>query len=387
MAKKWKILLCISLVFLIFLMAAGEAVSSTATLIIGGGEEEEKAGQAATIVIADQSPLSEKVEAYRNDVLAELRKYGKEAYINLFLAVMEQESHGEGNDVFQASESKGLPCNTLSVSESIKQGVAYLSGMIDKAKVKSPEDLENIRLALQGYNMSGGYIDYALKTDGKWTQNNVFAYAKEKSGGKRNTGVREKNLGPWRYGDQYYTTHVLRYYQIPGSGSDVSSDESTAVQVALSDRMNWLFPEGTPKSSNEMQQYLTQISVPIINEKGKETTMTLTVHKKLTANVTGAFEDMKKTGFRVIASQTAGYNWRMMASNSSKVSYHSYGCVIDLNWEHNGASYTSWPYNPGKDQYAVTNEIVQIWKNHGFYWGGDWSEAYFDPMHFTYVNH
>ena len=136
-----------------------------------------------------------------------------------------------------------------------------------------------------------------------------------------------------------------------------------------------------------MQPYLTQVSVPIIYESGKETTMTLTVHKKLTANISGAFADMKKAGFKVIASQTAGYNWRTMASNSSKISYHSYGCVVDLNWGHNGASYTSWPYKPGKDPYAVTTEIVQIWKKHGFYWGGDWSTRYFDPMHFTYVNH
>ncbi len=387
MAKTWKILAGISIGSIIFTIAAMETVTSTATLLVGGGEEEEKSGQATPVAIEDQSqsPLSEKVEAYREDVLAELKKYGKEEYINLYLAVMEQESHGEGNDVFQASESKGLPCNTLSVSESIEQGVAYLSGMIDKAGVKSPEDLENIRLALQGYNMSGGYIDYALKKDGKWTQSNVFAYAKEKSGGKRNTGTRAEQLGPWRYGDQYYTTHVLRYYQI--NSSNTEGDEQEAISVDLSNRMNWLFPDGTPKSASAMQQYLTQIRVPILNEKGEETTMTLTVHKKLTANITGAFQDMKTAGFRVIASQTAGYNWRMMASDSSKVSYHSYGCVVDLNWEHNGASYTSWPYNPETDSYAVTNEIVQIWKNHGFYWGGDWSEAYFDPMHFTYVNH
>lgn len=385
MGKKWKIVVCVSLVLLILIMAAGEAVSSTTAILIGGEEEEQRGGQATSIAMAENSPLSEKVEGYRDDVLAELKKYGKEAYINLLLAVMEQESHGEGNDVFQASESKGLPCNTLSVSESIKQGVAYLSGMLDKAKVDSPEDLERIRLALQGYNMSGGYIDYAIKKDGKWTQENVFAYAKEKSGGIRNTGIRAKNLGPWRYGDQYYTTHVLRYYQM--DSSNVSGDETEATKVALDDRMNWLFPNGTPASPEQMKPYLTQITVPILNSKGKETTMILTVHKKLTANIKAAFEDMKKLGFKILPGETAGYTWRTMASNRSKISYHSYGCVVDINWTHNGASYTSWPYNPGKDEYSVTDKVVTIWKKHGFYWGGDWSKAYFDPMHFTYVNH
>ena len=372
---------------LVFVLVGSAVVEVVA--ILGKGSEKGVATVSASTAGTGNSVLSENVQKYRDAVLAEAKQYGKEEYLNLFLAVMEQESHGAGSDVFQSSESKGLPAGTLSPAESIKQGVAYLSGMIDKAGVTSPADLERIRLALQGYNMSGGYIDYAMESDGVWTQENVFAYAKMKSGGVRNTGSREKALGPWRYGDQYYTGHVLRYYQIPGTESDgkISTGESEAIGIALNDRMGWLFPEGTPKSSSGMQPYLTQSSVPIINESGKETTMTLTVHKKLTANITGAFADMKKAGFRVIASQTAGYNWRMMASNSSKVSYHSYGCVVDLNWGHNGASYTGWPYNPGKDPYAVTAEIVQIWKNHGFYWGGDWSERYFDPMHFTYVNH
>lgn len=47
---------------------------------------------------------------------------------------------------------------------------------------------------------------------------------------------------------------------------------------------------------------------------------------------------------------TAGYNWRNMASNKNKQSYHSYGSVIDVNWEHNGATYTGWPYKPGERQ-------------------------------------
>ena len=373
---------------IVFVLLSG-MIMEIELAILGKGSESGTATASASTAGTGNSALSENVLKYQDAVLAEAKQHGKEEYLNLFLAVMEQESHGAGSDVFQSSESKGLPAGTLSPAESIKQGVAYLSAMIDKAGVTSPSDLERIRLALQGYNMSGGYIDYAVKSDGKWTQENVFAYAKMKSGGVRNTGNREQVLGPWRYGDQYYTQHVLRYYQIPGteSGGTASADETEAIGIALNDRMGWLFPDGTPKSSGAMQPYLTQISVPIINESGKETAMTLTVHKKLTANISGAFADMKKAGFQVIASQTAGYNWRMMASNSSKVSYHSYGCVVDLNWGHNGASYTGWPYNPGKDPYAVTTEIVQIWKNHGFYWGGDWSERYFDPMHFTYVNH
>ena len=49
--------------------------------------------------------LSVEVESLRNDVILELKKYNKEQYIDLYLAVMMQESGGNGEDVFQASES------------------------------------------------------------------------------------------------------------------------------------------------------------------------------------------------------------------------------------------------------------------------------------------
>lgn len=387
--KRYAGLLAAGLVLLLLVPLIIPAVmTGIITIVLGGGEEEEggsgTSGEGTYVSLL----LSPEVERYREDVLAWVKKEGMEPYLELYLAVMQQESGGNGNDVFQASESKGLAPGTLSLQESIEQGVKYLSAMIKKAGCTSPQDLEHIRLALQGYNFGGPYIDFAVKKDGKWTQENTFAYAKKQSGGKRNTGSRAQVLGPWHYGDQYYTAHVLRYYNaetgLPDTGSPSSGDPRA---VPLKDRMNWLFPEGVPVAQSGMNQYLVQIRVPIYTKKKKKDFMTLTVHKKLAAEITAVFQDLQKAKFPVDPSCTAGYTWRMMASNGNRVSYHSYGCVVDLNWSHNGASYTGWPYQPGKDKLAVTKKIVDIWKKHGFYWGGDWSEAYFDPMHFTYVNH
>ena len=76
---------------------------------------------------------------------------------------MQQESGGNGNDVFQASESKGLPPNTLSTAESIKQGVAYLSAMIKKAGCTSPSDILHIKLALQSeLNMAAYQVPFSV---------------------------------------------------------------------------------------------------------------------------------------------------------------------------------------------------------------------------------
>lgn len=381
--KKGVVIGIVIIVPIMLLVSIVGSVTSQISAVLVGGEEEGSTGGSTITVSLNLSP---DVARYREPVLAEAKKYGMEAYINLFLAVIMQESGGQGGDIFQASESLGLPPNTLDTAGSIEQGVKYLSGMITKAGVTSPEDLEHIRLALQGYNFGGGYIDYAMKNGGKWTQENTFGYAKEKSGGVRNTGSRAEQLGPWRYGDQYYTDHVLRYYQ-RGDQAEESVAAGEAAKVALEGRLDWLFPDGVPSSPNEMQKYLTQITVPIINKNGKAATMILTVHKKLAEEIKKVFEDMKRAGFKIKPEETAGYNWRTMASNSSKVSHHSYGCVVDVNWTSNGASYTSWGYHPGKDEFSVTKEVVDIWKRHGFYWGGDWSTAYFDPMHFTYTNH
>ena len=382
--KKGAVIAIVIIVPIMLLVSIVGSVTSQISAVLVGGEEEGSIGGDSTITVSLN--ISPDVERYRELVLAEAKKHGMEAYINLFLAVIMQESGGQGGDIFQASESLGLPPNTLDTAGSIEQGVKYLSGMITKAGVTSPEDLEHIRLALQGYNFGGGYIDYAMKNGGKWTQENTFGYAKEKSGGVRNTGSRAEQLGPWHYGDQYYTDHVLRYYQ-RGDQEEESVAAGEAAKVALEGRLDWLFPDGVPSSPNEMQKYLTQITVPIINKNGKAATMILTVHKKLAEEIKKVFEDMKRAGFKIKPEEPAGYNWRTMASNSSKVSHHSYGCVVDVNWTSNGASYTSWGYHPGEDEYSVTKKIVNIWKRHGFYWGGDWSTAYFDPMHFTYTNH
>lgn len=381
--KKWlKGLIVIPVLLLLLVLIVPAAASTAIMVVLGGGEEEE--GKAGGEGVYISLLLSAEVESYRQQVLTQAKKLGMEAYINLFLAVMQHESGGNGPDVFCASESKGLPPNTLSAEESIEQGVAYLSASLKRAGCKGPDDLAGIKLALQGYNFGGDYIDYALKKDGKWTQNNTFSYAKKQSKGVRNTGSRVQVLGPWKYGDQYYTAHVLQYYDMTGGEAE---SRGKAAEVPLEQRMSWLFPEKIPASAAEMNPYLQQIEVPIYTKKKKIEKMTLTVHKQLAGEITAAFEDMVKIKFPVLPECTAGYTWRMMASNKNKVSYHSYGCVVDLNWEHNGASYTGWPYKPGKDKYAVTDKVVKIWKAHGFYWGGDWSEAYFDPMHFTYVNH
>lgn len=156
--------------------------------------------------------LSEQVAELRPLVSEYAQEYEIADYVDLLLAVIMQESGGIGQDVFQASESLGLPPNSLSLEQSIAQGVQVMSARLSAAGVHANTDLDGIRLALQGYNFGGGYISYALSTDGKWTQNNTNEFAKIHSFGVKRTGKKAENIGIWAYGDQYYTAHVLRYY-------------------------------------------------------------------------------------------------------------------------------------------------------------------------------
>ena len=98
---------------------------------------------------------------------------------------------------------------------------------------------------------------------------------------------------------------------------------------------------------------------------------------------------MYKLKFRVRKRDTGSYAWRKMRT-LNRQPHHSYGCAIDINWNSNPMIPNSMigksAYKPGKDKYSVTGRVVDIWKDQGFYWGGDWKDKK-DYMHFTYTNH
>lgn len=76
--------------------------------------------------------------------------------MNYLLAIMQVESGGTAADVMQSSESMGLPPNSLSTEESIKQGCKYFSELLKSAESKGCD----IDTVVQAYNYGGGFIDY-----------------------------------------------------------------------------------------------------------------------------------------------------------------------------------------------------------------------------------
>lgn len=155
-----------------------------------------------------------------------------------------------------------------------------------------------------------------------------------------------------------------------------------AKEIPLSKRKEWLFPNWVPKTKNEMLKYVTRIKVPITTADWQYKELTLSVHKKLANEYEDIFKTMKEQWIPVNPKSTACFNWRKMRKWKS-MSHHSYGTAIDVNWDVNG-----WVYGKtdSKSPYYNDQAMVNIRKNHGFYWWWDWSKKNDDPMHFTYMN-
>lgn len=344
---------------------------------VGGIEQEEE--EAGGYVLE----VSEEVMAYKHLVTRYCNEYGIGGYVDYILAIMQVESRGMGQDVMQSSESLGLPPGSLDPESSIREGCRLFATLIVQMEERGC-DLDTV---IQSYNYGGGYMRYVLRNGGKHSFSLAEGFARERSGGVKVTysnPIAVERNGGWRYkyGNMFYVELVKKCF-VPVSGGVGAGIAGT---IDPDERLSWLFPSGVPTSAPQMQQYLVQITVPIRDVSGNESSMTLTVHKNLAGDIEAIFQEMARAGFPVRSSDTAGYVWRQMASSANR-SHHSYGCVIDLNWTSNPMiGVTGGSYLPGEDPYSVTPEVVAIWKAHGFYWGGDWSGSK-DYMHFTYTNH
>ena len=174
------------------------------------------------------------------------------------------------------------------------------------------------------------------------------------------------------------------YSKIYLNSGNISGEVGEAAKISKGDRMKYLFPDGTPNSESQMSKYLTTITVPACNSDGSVRNIKITLHKNIASEVEAVFNELASIKFPV--KDAYAYSWRQQASGTGSRSHHSYGVAIDLNADDNPAVY--WGRAPDKNSIFYNNDrVVAIWKNHGFYWGGDWSTKYYDPMHFSYTNH
>lgn len=176
--------------------------------------------------------LSSNTISYAQDVEDAAVTENIENYVNYLLAIMEVESHGNGTDVMQSSESAGLPPNSFKTpQESIIQGAKYFSSCVSKAQEKGCD----INTAVQAYNFGTGFIDYVAENGKVYTLDLAIAFAKEKSGDKQ---VEYKNQiaidynGGWRYayGNMFYTQLVNQF---------IYNYENSTVQKVVDEAMKY----------------------------------------------------------------------------------------------------------------------------------------------------
>lgn len=195
------------------------ALLSSIAAVIGGASgaaENETSG-------AYEAKVSEKVESYRKLVEEYCEKYEIEDYVELCLAMIQQESSGNPPDVMQTEQSyynTHPPIDTA--EESIDHGTHELADCLKAAKCKGPDDLAGIKLAIQGYNFGNGYIAWAIK--------NYKGYTPESA--KVFSAKMKAQLGVSGYGDVDYVPHVLRYY-VEVADATVSNEDAKNILKEL----------------------------------------------------------------------------------------------------------------------------------------------------------
>ena len=170
----------------------------------------------------EQMTANAACESYRPQVEEAAARYGMSGYVDLILALMMQESSGNGPDVMQSSEGAyntrypQVPNGITDSAYSIECGIQELKYSMEKAGVKSPADTGRIKLALQGYNFGADVYFSYLSEHGiiSWSEKSSEAFAEIASGHtpRAKSDPLYSTAGPWDYGDQNYPEHVLRYY-------------------------------------------------------------------------------------------------------------------------------------------------------------------------------
>ena len=85
---------------------------------------------------------------------------------------------------------------------SIQVGIQYYSYCVQEAGYTSPQDLDKLKLSIQGYNFGNGYISWAIRNHGGYSEANALQFSQEQAAAHGWSG----------YGEPEYVLHVMRHY-------------------------------------------------------------------------------------------------------------------------------------------------------------------------------
>lgn len=173
--------------------------------------------------------LSSEVLSYTATIQKYANQYGIPEYVSVIQAIMMQESGGRGTDPMQSSEcpyNVRYPNSPGAIQDpeySIQVGIQYYADCLREAGCDSPQDMDKLKLSLQGYNYGNGYITWALHNYGGYSEANALLFSQQQAAAH----------GWSSYGDPEYVAHVLRYYS-GGNPFESLFGNGQIVSVALS---------------------------------------------------------------------------------------------------------------------------------------------------------
>jgi murein DD-endopeptidase MepM/ murein hydrolase activator NlpD len=116
-------------------------------------------------------------------------------------------------------------------------------------------------------------------------------------------------------------------------------------------------------------------AIPLSWDPAKQV-RSLYCHRKLAGVFTAVFDEIERRGLRDKVRTYGGcFNFRTKRSGN-KLSTHAWGIAVDLNPETNGMGRAG----------DMPLGIVSVFEAFGFTWGGRWTGAGRDPMHFQFCS-
>ena len=217
--KHWKtILIIIMSLMLLTLMFFGSLFG----VLDGKNEEEENERNNNTMgSINGTAQVPPHIERWRPLVEEYALIHGVEEYTEFFLAKMYQEIGSSSSlDIMQASESLGLPPNTIQDPvRSVDQGIKYFTEVLAQGN----EAGVDFFTVVQSYNMGGGYIDYVVSNGGTHSQELAQGFS----------DMYKQRLGWDVYGDPNYVERVMS--NLDGGYEDTQFAGNDAFQAIMNE--------------------------------------------------------------------------------------------------------------------------------------------------------
>ncbi|MBP5158954.1 MAG: M15 family metallopeptidase [Lachnospiraceae bacterium] len=178
--------------------------------------------------------------------------------------------------------------------------------------------------------------------------------------------------------------------------ADMSSDER--YQYLFGTDTTYWTTDSKPKGYENKTAALSNmktISVNVWRLSGKEKykdKASLTVNAKLASEIKEIFDEIFELPEKFPVETLICFRWNTngevsgpFLENVTCMSAHAYGAAIDINYYQN--DYYVGKNNDLRDKknpYYITDSVMKIFEDHGWYWGGNYSICT-DTMHFQYT--